>query len=373
MQLRHAAATDNGRARDHNEDAFLIEDKPARADAGALFVICDGMGGFASGEVASELASKAIIAHFYTAPVEQPGSGLRAAFLEANRQVFSEGRGKMGTTGVAALFLGESAMIANVGDSRAYLLRNGDIRQLTRDHSFVAEQVSAGMLTDDQARASSYRNIITRALGHRQDVDVDLFLEQVGPGDRLLLCSDGLHSLVESAEIAEIAGDGPLQDDVDDLIMLANERGGTDNITVVLIEVVAVEHGRVMSLPAASAPTRSGTVRDLSATPTKVKTGTARTRTEPLARPRTATTPPMPAPARRGPIVGLLLMTLLALALLGGMAYLFLNNGLPATIVSPTATIPVLTPPGPATPPPVTSVPVTPTLVSTAVSTPTIP
>ena len=95
------------------------------------------------------------------------------------------------------------------------------------------------MLTDDQARTSSYRNIITRALGHRQDVEVDLFLEQVGPGDRLMLCSDGLFSLVETDEIAEIAGDGPLQDDVDDLIMLANERGGTDNITVVLIEVVS--------------------------------------------------------------------------------------------------------------------------------------
>ena len=181
MQLRHAAATDNGRARDHNEDAFQIEATPARADAGALFVICDGMGGFASGEVASEIASETIIAQYYATSPDQPSVGLRDAFLEANRRVWREGRGKMGTTGVAALFIDESALVANVGDSRAYLIRSGKIRQLTRDHSFVAEQVSAGMLTDDQARTSSYRNIITRALGHRQDVEVDLFLEQCYP------------------------------------------------------------------------------------------------------------------------------------------------------------------------------------------------
>lgn len=369
MQLRHAAATDNGRARDHNEDAFQIEDKPARADTGALFVICDGMGGFASGEIASEIASKAIVTQYYGTPHEQPGDGLRAAFLEANRQVWSEGRGKMGTTGVAVLLLGQSALIANVGDSRAYLLREGKIRQLTRDHSFVAEQVSAGMLTDDQARASSYRNIITRALGHRQDVEVDLFLEQVGPGDRLMLCSDGLYTLVEPEEIAEIAIDGPLQDDVDDLIALANERGGTDNITVVLIEVVDVQRGRALTLPAqAAAATRSGTVRDLSGSATRSTARSTSARPEAAARSRAAAVPPMPTPARRGPIVGLLLMTLLALVLLGGMAYLFLNNGFQAQLVAPTATIPVLTPPGPPTP-----VVATPTLVPTTVSTTPIP
>ncbi len=369
MQLRHAAATDNGRARDHNEDAFQIEAKPAQPDAGALFVVCDGMGGFAAGEVASELAAETIVAHYYSTPASDPGTALRAAFKEANRRVWSEGRGKMGTTGVAALFLGDAVLLANVGDSRAYLLRQGAVRQLTNDHSFVAEQVTAGMLTADEARASSYKNIITRALGHRQDVEIDLFLEQVRPGDRVLLCSDGLHTLVDNPEIGEIAGDGPLQDDVHDLVMLANERGGTDNITAVLIEVVAVDPGRALSLPAqapAKPPdtSRGGTVRDLKGAAAGRSNGVTRQRTDTLARPRTAVAPPIPAPSRRGPIFGLLLMTLLALALLGGMAYLFINNGLALDAPPATPTIPVLTPPGPAG-----TVTSRPTLVPTATST----
>jgi protein phosphatase len=369
MQLRHAVATDNGRARDHNEDAFQIETKPARAGAGALFVVCDGMGGFASGEVASELAAKTIVAHYYATSAPDPGIGLRGAFDEANRRVWSEGRGKMGTTGVAALFIGDAALLANVGDSRAYLLRAGVIRQLTSDHSFVAEQVVAGMLTADEARTSSYRNIITRALGHREHVDVDLFLEQVQPGDRILLCSDGLHGLVESEEILELAGDGPVQDGVDDLVMLANERGGTDNITAVLIEVVAVEPGRTPSLPTQparpqAATGRGGTMRDLTGAPAGGGNGTTRTRNVAPVRPRGPVAPPMPAPARRGPVVGLLLMTLLALALLAGMAYVFVNNGLALDAPVATPTIPALTPPGPAA-----TLTVEPTLVPTAAAT----
>ncbi len=146
MQLRHAANTDNGRARDHNEDTFAIEAEPERAEHGALFVVCDGMGGFAAGEVASELAASTIRAQYYAAADLDPASALRAAFVDANLRIFSRGRGKMGTTSVAALFLDHRVLLANVGDSRAYLIRGDEICQVTRDHSFVAEQVSAGVL-----------------------------------------------------------------------------------------------------------------------------------------------------------------------------------------------------------------------------------
>lgn len=141
MQLRHAANTDNGRARDHNEDTYAVDVSPEHAAAGALFVVCDGMGGYASGEVASELAVETIQTRYYAADPSEPQAALRNAFREANERVYREGGGKMGTTGVAALFRDNVVLLANVGDSRAYVLRGGAVRQLTQDHSFVAEQV----------------------------------------------------------------------------------------------------------------------------------------------------------------------------------------------------------------------------------------
>ena len=350
MQLRHAADTDTGRARDHNEDTFAIEAQPERADAGMLFVVCDGMGGFASGEVASSIAAETITPQYYAARGE-PDAALRGAFAEANERIYKRGRGKMGTTGVAALFLEDSVLVANVGDSRAYLIRSGELRQITRDHSFVEEQVSAGVITANQARESSYRNIITRALGHRPQVEVDLFAEQLLPGDRVLLCSDGLHGQVETDEIAAIAGMGPLDAGVARLIGLANERGGPDNITAVLIEVLAVA-------PATGAVRQhSGTERLPSSTPAAAPSATAslptaeRTREVPSARLhqpvqlRGPVTPPLaPRRPRRGPIVGMILMTLVGLALLGGVVWFVLSTGVSNSAAPPTPTVPALTP-----------------------------
>jgi protein phosphatase len=239
MQLRHAARTDVGKTRDHNEDSYGVEAGGEHAAAGSLFVICDGMGGYESGEVASDLAVKTIIPRFYAlVEASGPEGALKTAFHDANTAVFSQGGGKMGTTSVAALFRGDAVILANVGDCRAYLVRDGQIRQMTRDHSFVAEQVAAGMLTEQQARESSYRNIITRAIGHRPEIEVDLFREPLLQDDVLVLCSDGLHSQVEPHEIALAFTKVPLDDACRALIKLANDRGGPDNITVVAIKVV---------------------------------------------------------------------------------------------------------------------------------------
>lgn len=239
MQLRHAARTDVGKTRDHNEDSYGVEAGSEHAAAGALFVVCDGIGGSVSGEVASDLGVKTIIARYY-ALVEQrgPEAALEQAFHDANTTVFKEGGGKMGTTGVAAVFRGDAVILANVGDCRAYLVRDGQLRQLTRDHSFVAEQVAAGILTEEQARESSYRNIITRAIGHRPEIDVDIFREPLLQDDVLVLCSDGLHGQVEPDEMALAFTKVGLDEACRALIKLANDRGGPDNITAVAVKVI---------------------------------------------------------------------------------------------------------------------------------------
>jgi protein phosphatase len=143
----------------------------------------------------------------------------------------------MGTTGVAALLLHDALHIANVGDSRAYLIRDGEIRQISRDHSFVGDQVAAGLITADQARSSPHRNVITRALGYQSGVTVDMFRWPLQIDDIIVLCSDGLHGLVSDAEIAQIAGEAAPDEAVHQLIDLANSRGGTDNITVAVVQV----------------------------------------------------------------------------------------------------------------------------------------
>jgi protein phosphatase len=236
MHLRHAARTDVGKTRDHNEDNYGMEAGGERAAAGALFVVCDGIGGYASGEVASELAVKTIMDRFYAAD-RPPEVALSAAFEEANRVVYAQGGGKMGTTSVAALFRDDAVVIANVGDCRAYLIRGGKSRQITQDHSFVAEQVAAGMLTAEQARESSYRHIITRAIGHRAEIEVDVFREPLVQNDMIVLCSDGLHGQVEPNEIALAVTKVPLDEACKRLVKLANDRGGPDNITIIVVEV----------------------------------------------------------------------------------------------------------------------------------------
>jgi PPM family protein phosphatase len=250
MKLRHSARTDVGKTRDHNEDSYGVGDDEQVDQMGELLVICDGMGGHAAGEVASQLAVQAILSSYYDDTSEDRRQALEQAFEQANAQVFARGHGSMGTTGVAALLHHDALHIANVGDSRAYLIRDGQIRQISHDHSFVGDQVRAGLITPDQARLSPHRNVITRALGYQAEVTVDLFRWPLQIDDVIVLSSDGMHGLVTDDEIVDIVGRSDPDEATSQLIKLANSRGGTDNITVVVVHVEALDwYGHTASTP----------------------------------------------------------------------------------------------------------------------------
>ncbi|GAB4112195.1 MAG: protein phosphatase 2C domain-containing protein [Roseiflexaceae bacterium] len=241
MKLRYSARTDVGRTRDHNEDNFGLGEGHQVESLGYLFVVCDGMGGHAAGEVASQIGVEMVIRAYYETEGDDRADALDRAFDRANLSIHAEGRGSMGTTGVAALVYRDVLYVANVGDSRAYLIRGGAIHQITRDHSLVSDQIAAGLITAEQARTLNYRNVITRALGYQPDVAIDMFRWPLQPGDRIVLSSDGLHGLVEDEEIRQHVSDQPIEAAVDALIALANERGGTDNITLIIVVVDQID------------------------------------------------------------------------------------------------------------------------------------
>lgn len=245
MRVRTSARSHVGLRREVNQDAYSVE----QPGAATLLIVCDGMGGHLAGEVASTLAVDTISASFR--PADDPAEALRSAFTAANDRVYGEGHGSMGTTAVAALLLHNQLYVANVGDSRAYLIREGQITQISHDHSFVSDQVAAGLMTPDEARASNVRNIITRALGHSAEVTVDLFSHDLRPGDTVLLSTDGMHGLITDAEIAEIASMFPPEQAAQQLVDRANERGGIDNITVVIAQVDQLDEP-VSATPAAA-------------------------------------------------------------------------------------------------------------------------
>ncbi|GIV91190.1 MAG: protein phosphatase [Chloroflexus sp.] len=260
MRIRYSARTDAGKRRAINQDAY----RSAEIGQGTLLVVCDGMGGHLSGEVASTLAAETILTTFQ--PNDDPAESLRQAFVMANRRVYEEGRGTMGTTAVAAFFYRNMLYVANVGDSRAYLVREGQIRQLTLDHSLIGDQVAAGLLTAEQARQSTIRNIITRAIGHLAHVEVDLFREPLLPGDTIVLSTDGMHGLLSDDEIAAIASMHPIEVAAQRLVDEANARGGPDNITVVVAHVDGLD-------PTISSQTTTGepVVKPATNTPPSVK------------------------------------------------------------------------------------------------------
>jgi PPM family protein phosphatase len=267
MRVRFSALTDIGRRRSVNQDAY----GSGQTGLGDLFIVCDGMGGHLAGEEASRLAVAAISA---ASDATDPTELLQRAITRANEQVFAAGQGTMGTTAVAGLFHANTLYVANVGDSRAYLVREGAIVQITRDHSLVAEQVAAGFLTAEQARSSQQRNIITRALGNRADVEADIFSCALQAGDTLLLCSDGLHGLVSDSELAETISMSSLDEAAKQFIALANARGGHDNITAVLVQVDELEPDCTSSaadlfaaVPADAAPANAAAAPDAAERP----------------------------------------------------------------------------------------------------------
>jgi serine/threonine protein phosphatase PrpC len=244
-----AQRTDVGRKRLHNEDsvAHIVPTDPVMmVKKGALFIVADGMGGHAAGEVASEIAVNTVCNMYYQDPGEEVPSALIRAVVSANAIIYqrsaeNQSQQGMGTTCVAAVLQGTTAYIANVGDSRAYLIRQGQIRQISQDHSWVAEQVQAGLMTPEQASTHAMRNMITRSLGFYPTIAVDIFTEQVMAGDMLLLCSDGLSGMVSDSEILQIVQQFGPQEGVYRLIERANDHGGVDNITVLIAHVSSVQ------------------------------------------------------------------------------------------------------------------------------------
>ncbi|MDX2185006.1 MAG: Stp1/IreP family PP2C-type Ser/Thr phosphatase [Gemmatimonadaceae bacterium] len=246
MQFSVAARTDVGMIRAGNEDAFFADANGHRG----LFIVADGMGGHAAGEVASEMAVQ-IVTRELDAVNDLAASDvdrhIARAVRNANRAIYERTLAEvdkqgMGTT-VSMLMLGGSRyVIGQVGDSRVYLLRNGQLHQLTKDHSYVQEQVDAGFLTPEQARYHPYSNVITRCVGAAENVEPDVFTGSVLAGDLFLVASDGLTGMVDDKRLLQVLMQRqPPQRLVDLLIREANGRGGLDNITAIVVQVSQVD------------------------------------------------------------------------------------------------------------------------------------
>ena len=252
--VEDAARTDAGRQRLANEDAYL-----ARSP---VYAVADGMGGAQAGEVAAQIAAESFETHLDDSGT--PGERLERVATEANRRIFEmahedASRSGMGTTLTGALVSEDEVTIVHVGDSRAYLFREGELRQLTRDHSLVEELRRRGRLTSEEAEEHPQRSIITRALGPDAEVDVDLHSHQARSGDVFLICSDGLTSMVREDRLRQIISESKsLDGTVSALIDEANRRGGRDNITVVMFRLGSDEDGSADAQRDATQDTATG-------------------------------------------------------------------------------------------------------------------
>jgi PPM family protein phosphatase len=249
MRLESFGITDVGLRRSHNEDNFF------RCDEAGLYLVADGMGGHAAGEVASGCAIQSIIEFShrresdkqitwpfeYDPRLDEETNTLLSGVRLANQRLYGMQQERpelsgMGTTVAALSISGARAVIAHVGDSRIYRWRADKLDLLTSDHSWVNEQLQKNIITAEEARNHRYKNVITRALGNRLDLEIDLRFEDIAPDDIFLLCSDGLTAMIDDARIAEVMqGAGELRDAANRLVAAANEAGGQDNITVILV------------------------------------------------------------------------------------------------------------------------------------------
>ncbi len=240
--LKIVAKTDIGLVRTSNQDSYAAGELPGSV---AWAVVCDGMGGAAGGNYASSMAVK-LISERISASYRQGMSDisiknmLTSAIIAANISVYEKGQSDsnltgMGTTVVVAMIVGESVYVAHVGDSRAYILSNGKLNQLTKDHSFVQEMVDSGKLTPDEANDDPRKNYITRALGVNSDVRIDFCQEFLSGNEILILCTDGLTNYVKPEEVYELTADGKFYEFAERLVNRANNNGGGDNVTVVTL------------------------------------------------------------------------------------------------------------------------------------------
>ncbi len=245
FELRIGQASDTGRVRRYNEDfveSVVPADETTLRDKGALFLVADGMGGHRAGGVASREAVQSVMKEYYANTDLSLEESLVQAFERANKAVFElaqedEDKAGMGTTLVAAVLLGRRLLIANVGDSRLYLLRGRQFNQVTVDHSWVEEQVQAGLLTREEADIHPHRNLITRAMGTRPEVAVDLYDMEMREGDMLLLCTDGLSGQVAERQMANTVRTLPPPQAAEALVERANEQGGRDNATALIVQL----------------------------------------------------------------------------------------------------------------------------------------
>ena len=256
MKISAVGRTDRGRRRSRNEDdlalvdlsaaetvdTYRVEHRPV-AERGILLAVCDGVGGHRAGDIAAALALETLANEMERLVDGCPQPELfRKAIEDVNRRVWTESKAEerlrgMATTLTAALLCHGRAIVAHVGDSRAYMLRNGHIRQITRDQSFVQAMVAAGAIDEAQAARSPFRNVILQAIGQKGEVEVAIDAVDLAPGDGLLLCTDGLSEKVRPDEMARLLGARSLPEAVDALVDLANERGGEDNITALAARV----------------------------------------------------------------------------------------------------------------------------------------
>lgn len=250
LKVSHAGLTDVGRKRNHNEDSLLIDPELQ------LFVVADGMGGHAGGGTASKIAVETIDREMRKVKTQSNGpfdvvamlqdsplpEVLRAAVESSCLAIFGAAQDDprlagMGTTVISLLVKDDQAFFGHVGDSRAYLIRGDLIQQISEDHSLVNEQIKAGMITPEEAKHSRYKNIITRSVGFEEEVQVDIMGLVAEPGDTFLLCCDGLSNMVDDREMLETVRNRPLDEACRKLVDLANEHGGDDNITVILVRM----------------------------------------------------------------------------------------------------------------------------------------
>jgi serine/threonine protein phosphatase PrpC len=243
-----ANISDVGCVRAVNEDYFLYcepQDEGEFARRGRLFLVADGMGGHNGGEIASRMAAQIVRDVFLRSELQDPEAILIDAFFESHRSILQHARTGaelegMGTTCTAAILRGARLTVGHVGDCRLYLIRDGAARQLTDDHTVVGQLLRSGLIGPDQARVHENRNVLTSALGADSSSAAADFIKVptlMQPGDILLLCSDGLHGLVEAQEMESIAREGELRDAARRLVSLAKTRGGADNITLQLLRI----------------------------------------------------------------------------------------------------------------------------------------
>ena len=239
--MKTFSLTDIGRVRESNQDYVYTSESPV-GNLPNLFIVADGMGGHNAGDFASKYTVEQIVSYIEYAPMTSPVDLIRGALNKTNASLMAMAKSEeslngMGTTAVIATIVNDCMYVANIGDSRLYLLRD-ELEQITKDHSLVQEMVRMGEMQPSEARSHPDKNIITRAVGAFEDLEIDFFEQQIRPGDVILMCTDGLSNMVDDTDIRQILQTGrDVVEKVQHLVEAANRGGGKDNITVAVIEI----------------------------------------------------------------------------------------------------------------------------------------